>query len=380
MLRFFPVMPWSRTTGTAEDLAQIADCYMTLCGFCRVEDLDNIAAAGLQGIVQDSRLRYDWRGEVDETAMRQNIAALCGEVGQHPALYGYYLTDEPIASEFPKLAAAADAIRIYDPDAVPYINLYPNYASSAQLGVESYEDYVRRYVEVCNPPYISYDNYCLMEGWTRYADYFANLATVREVALDSDIPFWNIVLCTGHYCYRIPSEDDLMFQMYTTLAYGGQGISYFIYHTARHANYRLGPVDEFGEVSDVYYSLRRVNRKLSNIAPVVLKLQSTRVTLVLNEEEPLFELPAECEAFRANELVAGVSGGQFALGEFVDGKGHAYIMIVNIDLERSARYEIALADDSARLRLVCDLDGVERAGNARDWIGPGQGCLFRIAP
>ena len=54
---------------------------------------------------------------------------------------GYHLKDEPNAAQIPALAELAKAYLAADPEAFPYINLYPNYAGAANLG-GTYRDYV----------------------------------------------------------------------------------------------------------------------------------------------------------------------------------------------------------------------------------------------
>ena len=64
------------------------------------------------------------------------------------------------------------------PAALPYINLFPNYASPDQLGTVDYAYHVRAYLETVQPPFLSYDHYSLLEAGDR-PGYFANLEVVR---------------------------------------------------------------------------------------------------------------------------------------------------------------------------------------------------------
>jgi len=377
VLGFFPIMPWSGTTGTAEDLSRMAECYMSICGFCRADQLDAVAAAGLVGIVQDPRLNYDWGGTIDVTQMREKIRSLVSEVGDHPALFGYYLRDEPSAEMFDNLALVADELRKEDPEAAAYINLFPNYASPQQLGTESYEEHVSRFAETVRPPFISYDHYCMTESGTSYDLYFANLAVVRRVAIEHGVPFWNIVLGCGLHMLRVPNEADLRWQVYTTLAYGGKGISYYRYRIRPDANFRMGPVDEFGNLTETYYAMQRVNHRVAMLGPTMMRLRSTRVTHVF-AEEPLFELPEECEAFSPDAVLSDITGGDFVVGQFEDEDGRSCFMIVNLSLTRSARYWVTLADPQAKLRMISDVTGNEQGAGLSDWLAPGQGRLLVV--
>jgi hypothetical protein len=65
---------------------------------------------------------------VDAAKARENVTALVKEVNDHPAVFGYYLRDEPSAAMFPGLEKVAGVIRELAPGKWPYINLFPNYA------------------------------------------------------------------------------------------------------------------------------------------------------------------------------------------------------------------------------------------------------------
>src|SRR5881296_1793539 len=92
---FFPIMPWNSPPNDPAVLKKIHDCGFTLAGFVPPTALNACQAAGLKAIVSDARSSgYDW-ASVDETKARTNIASLVAEVGKHPAVFGYYLRDEP---------------------------------------------------------------------------------------------------------------------------------------------------------------------------------------------------------------------------------------------------------------------------------------------
>src|SRR5437773_9337756 len=100
---FFPIMPWNGPPNDPEVLKKIHDCGFTLAGFVPPGALDNCEKAGLKAIVSDARVSgCDW-AKVEEVKARTNVVSLVAEVGQHPAVFGYYLRDEPPAGWFPGL-------------------------------------------------------------------------------------------------------------------------------------------------------------------------------------------------------------------------------------------------------------------------------------
>src|SRR5262245_26780482 len=119
---FFPIMPWNNPPNDLAVLKKIHDCGFTVAGFVPVAALDNCQAAGLKAIVSDGRTaNYDW-SNVDAARARNNVSNLVTEVKQHPAVFGYYLRDEPPASWFAQLEKVASVVREFAPGQWPYIN------------------------------------------------------------------------------------------------------------------------------------------------------------------------------------------------------------------------------------------------------------------
>src|SRR5579863_1219674 len=221
-------MAWNSVANDAAVLKKMKDCGLTVAGFVAPKTLDACQAAGLKAIVSDPRCSgYDWT-KVDPAVARSNITSLIAETGNHPAVYGYYLRDEPGAGFFPGLATVASLIRELAPGKWAYINCFPDYAENWQLQATNYQDYLERFVNTVHPTTLSYDNYALMDDGGLRQNYWSNLEAMRAVAKKYNLPFWNIVLSIAHFSYREPSAADLRFEVYSSLAYGARGIAYFM--------------------------------------------------------------------------------------------------------------------------------------------------------
>src|SRR2546426_4447336 len=169
---FFPIMAWNWAPNDPAVLDEMRQCGLTVAGFAAPSALDACQAAGLKAIVSDPRTAdYDWAA-VNEAKARTNVASLVAEVGRHPALFGYYLRDEPPANWFPGLEKVAAIVRELAPGKWPYINLFPDYAESWQLGTTNYAEYLERFIATCHPKIISYDNYSLMDNNTVRDNYW----------------------------------------------------------------------------------------------------------------------------------------------------------------------------------------------------------------
>jgi len=371
----FAILPWSWTPNDKAKLEDIYNCGFNLAGFVAPDSLDTVAAAGLKGIVSDGSIHAgDETAKFDDAEITKRVRAAVERVKKHPAVYGYYLRDEPAANMFPTLAKWAAAVREAAPDAKAYLNLFPIYASGPQLSTGSYEQYVDDFVKMVKPQFISYDNYSLMDDGSLRDGYFQNLEVVRTVALRHKLPFWNIVLSNSHFHYAEPTEANLRFQAYTSLAYGVRGISYFTYFTPQSGNYRLAPIDQFGDKTPTWDMLRRVNLQIHRLGPTYLKLQSVNVF-----HHP--DVPNGCQGLATSKFLSEVSGdGKYVVGEFEGPEGQPFILIVNKDLHRSASFGVKFKKTGQVLMTNA------YSGHTGPWVGEnvflaaGQGILLSLKP
>lgn len=368
----FPIMAWNWTPTDAATLAGMKECGLTVAGFVAPAGLNAVARAGLKAIVTDPKLSaHDWR-TADPAAVARAVGSVVKATHKHPAVLGYYIKDEPSAEEFAGLSAAAGEVRRLAPQHWAYINLFPDYASTEQLGSRTYAEHVERFVTTCNPAVISYDNYSLMEREPVRLNYWTNLEAIRAAAMRHHRPFWNIVLSVAHFQYREATAADIRFQAFTTLAYGGRGLSYFTYFTPTIGNYRLGPIDQFGQRTPTWDHLRHVNHQIHNLAPTLLRLRSERVY-------HFGTVPAGSRGPDADSLVAGLRDAQAVVGDFTHDDGSRYVMIVNTGFEDSFWVKAEFRSAPAKVEIVSPYTGqlLPFTGEQRV-LAPGQGSLLRL--
>jgi len=298
-----------------------------------------------------------------------NLDSVVADYGSHPALWGYFLTDEPNSSQFRQLGAVNQYLLKKDPKHIPYINLFPTYASKEQLGNPTYETHVDHYCRVVRPKLISYDHYALMEKGER-PDYFENMEIVRRQGIKHKTPFNYILLSLPHGPYRDPSDADLRWQVNTALAYGARGIMYFTYETPppdENWKWHDGIIDESGKPNRKYYEVKKINAEVKKLAPTLMRLNSVAVYHTT-------PLPRGTRALPENGLIRNVEGGQFVIGQFNSDKGQRYAMFVNRSLTTAANARISFSQ-KVRLWEVSRSTGRERGINASD---DGEGSLWRV--
>ena len=228
------------------------------------EEFDLLAKWGLRGLYL---LDLPFRARLPEDrwpALKDRIRS----VKDHPALYMYVHSDEPPATAFEGLAADARIVRSIDPGHPLWVNLLPTYANNKQLGVDgpidyAYWEHVRRFLDSYDPEIVGYDHYQFCRGYDG-DNYFLNLSVFQQACAARGIPFVNTVQAATWVpgdaaspdAPRIPGPDEMRYLVHTTLAYGAQGIFYYVYSYPRH----YGSIVSTNGVPDAKYGeLKKLN-------------------------------------------------------------------------------------------------------------------------
>jgi len=370
-------MPGDPASGSWGDLADmnammrdLYDCGFNTSGFTDVQNLQHARNNHLLGILSSgiNPTRETTQENADETI--QKLLDSIDDPEDRNAVYAIYLRDEPNASLFPQLNVWSNAVK--KQGVLPYINLFPDYASAGQLGAKDYETHLDQYVETCQPPYISYDNYSLFEGGRLDENrFYGNLETVRNKSLQAGIPFWNVILSNAHFAYAEPSDATLAIQVYSTLAYGGRGIGYFTYYTPQVGNYRLAPIDRFGYRTKTWEMMRNINLQIHSLVPVYGTLKSVNVFHTGT-------VPRGGRGVESAQLVESVGGDSLLVGEFVDPDGKPCALVVNKNMKSSVAFGIQFKE-KGRIMLISSFNrGRIPFTGEQVWLAPGCGVLMTI--
>lgn len=375
----------SMTDATAQQMAE-GGWNLVWCG---EKELDVARKHGLRAQLTDGLLSP---ASLDDPARRQQLDALIARVAPHPALHAYFITDEPNATNFLALGKLVAHLRERDPRHLAYINLFPTYASNEQLGnrgdvVTAYREHLRQFVDVVKPALISYDHY----QFTTHGDsgqYFLNLALIRRAAQDAGLPFLNIVqACTWAPSMRVPGGDEMRYLVYTSLAYGAQGISYYVYC---HPGHTGGIANADGTPTALYPVLSKLNREFAATAGQLQPLRSLGVFhagMLPPGAEPL---PADAafafdpllpeRAYKAPEPVKGALLGLFGPAKPAgENAKPTHAVVVNLDY--GAEADLGLRGPAA-LELFDATTGQwsPAANPARLHLPRGGGALVRTRP
>ena len=384
----FAILPWDqmRSLDGPEDrvhgLASLAECNFTFAGFPRAADLPACKKLGLKAIVQpDDSLAPQNGQHLSDEELDQKVRALAERTRDSRACVGYFICDEPGASQFEYLGKVVAAIRRHAPGKLAYINLFPSYAipgnaPGSQLETKDFTEYLERYVAEVKPQFISYDNYMVeysqdLRDRATGASYFRDLLEVRRVSQEHGLPFWNIVTCVQiRPNTTTPSPANLLLQGWTTLAAGGHGVSWYKYEQQ---GYLYCPVDLEHKQTATWSYLQMVNHQLKVIGPIVGGMKS--VGVYFTGPAPLDGGPGlPGKLVKKLEVDSPLMIGEFASkGDAVD-----HLVLVNLSLERTAKVQLKELRSLGKLEEYSPQDGHLTKCGADVYLAAGQGVLLKV--
>lgn len=288
--------------------------------------LDCAQLAGVKLVIYS----YDLVNKTKETVLRFR---------NHPALFGYYINDEPNTSVFGILKSRIDEIKKYDSLHPTYVNLFPNYAENNQLKSASYVDYLSKYLNSVPTDFISFDNYPLMNNKV-HPGWYGNLEVIRNMSILTKKKFWAFANATVFGPYKQPTISGLKLQMYSNLLYGAQGLQYFTYWTLDDDNWKKNKfahaiVDSKGNPTVTYNLVKRTNEDIQKYASVFLNSNVDSVYHTSfqqpSETKKLVAVPQNFNYFSMSKpgLVSYLSNGL-----------KKYVVVLNKDLQENANLVI----------------------------------------
>ena len=320
--------------------------------------------------------------DLDDPAVAAALDEKIAQVRDHPALYAYYLMDEPGAAAFPKLGKVLAYLRERDPAHVAYINLYPTYANNEQLGTEgdtatAYREHLRQFVDIVKPDLLCYDHYPF--GGVGSGYYFLNLALMREAALKAGVPFMNVFQAGEFYLdnWAVPTEGQIRWQTYTSLAYGAQGISHFVYNCApcqKSAFFEDCPESEVP--LPIYWATSRINHDFVAIASELQPLKSLGAYHLGEVPEGAEGLPPDSRF----TVAALANPPHILLGCFGKAAGRpTHVLVVNMDYRRPTTTRLIGPGPLEVFHAPTRAWAPSSAGpRARLDLPPGGGTLVRL--
>lgn len=339
--------------------------------------LDECEKAGMKAIISDLRTLYWTYRKVGEAAYIEGVKEAIKDFGSHPATFGFHIGDEPDPEGMESAIPSCQIVAKLAPHLTPFINLFPfwedeNYGQDRLLGATTAKDYKARldnFVKRSGVKILAYDCYaqCSYFQKERYRSvYFKNLKIFGEVAKENGIELWTSLLSIGHFSMRVPTADDIRWQISTAVAHGATGIQWFeIYKSSYESSWRGSPIDEFLNRTETFGRLARENRIFNDyIFPYLEGYKFDKVehhNLSIDEGGGIatFEGLDELKfiSYVINPTPASVT-------RFVNAEGKVAFGIVNLSTTEPTKI---------RVRFEGELS---KHNNSSRWLAPGQIAVY----
>jgi Beta-galactosidase len=315
--------------------------------FCRNADelasaLDAAKAAGVKIFASCPELSW---GEIGAA---ENIV---NRFKHHPALAGYHIIDEPSRDQFLHWGELVRRIQTVDDKHFCYVNLIPSIhpdPDQSIYGTATYREYVQSFINEVPVPFLSFDVYPIrFNGVERILldGFYENLEIISDEARNVGKPFWAFALTTPHAHFPIPTIADLRLQVFSSLAYGTQGIQYFTYWTGPPNGgliFHDGPIDITGQKTPTWYTVQQMSREIKALSSVFLGAKVIKVEhITVNAEGENGSVPIGTTRFDFANRPAEAqiitkftpANGTNAMVSFLKNGNRCYMVVINRNLE-----------------------------------------------
>lgn len=270
------------------------------------------------------------------------------EFCSHPALFAYYIADEPNRTKLDSLSNIVQKINAVDSLHSCYINMFP-YIDDYSLKLtqfDTYEDYIDS-VSNIELHFLSFDFYPITTKGVR-KNWYNNLELIREQSLKVNKPFYAFVLSTPHVEYPKPKFNSLMLQINVNLAYGAQALQYFTYWTPRPNeiyDFNNGPISNDGKRTRTYKLVSKANR---SVLPYLYLFYDARVKNVSH----LGDIPQgvyNAAQYPENVQSLSVEGECGVILSEFEKNGISYFCVVNKDYKKKAKIKLEYSSDDVKM-------------------------------
>lgn len=373
--------------GMTHPVTPLFDTQKDDCG-AFLKMLDDAEDMGLKMILQigDVFLGRYRRGEAEYRRTCEDIHA---RFGSHPAACGYYVGEEPDSGSNDEYFGGAKILKEIAGDMPVYCNMGSVERTERMLlkGEKTLQEWMRDFVSHTGVDVLGYGTYSqLLPGGVGIDEHFYNIREFMKGAKDTGVEIWSSLLSSAHYKYRIPTEYDFQWQINTAVACGCKAIVWFRMYDKLVAPDLWGsPIDEFGEKTQRYYDLARVQKRFNvhhgEIMGRLIHKESYGVGIAYGGYH--YFIPG------ASDLVERAVCPNGMINFYVDEDGTDYAVIVNTSQTEACTFALGLSEKVSEAGIVrfngknynklCGRDGKGGLISTGEiWLAPGQMEIIKL--
>jgi len=333
---------------------------------------------------------YTYDGRIGEGDAK--IKEMVNDFKGHPALGGYYITDEPDTARLASAIELQKKVKALDPLKDAYMNHLPGWAIDDK---ENYElSFLPRYIEGVgkeNLNYLAYDNYPYKRKQRLEKTYFNNLEIIRRVGLKYNVKTSSCLQSFGMGFkgvveLRRPNADEIRMNVYSNLAYGVKNAVWYTYYTQDNLNPEVmtmykSVIDSVGLKTDMYAPFQKMNGEMKQLGKTLINLDAIEVYHTGDSLWLGTKLPPDNFVAKVSDKMA-----ETILSRFIDkSSGKQYLMVVNRNFNRSKALTVRLDASIKSVKEISKTTGKAvksnfdpKAHSIAETFLPGEGKLYAL--
>ena len=329
---------------------------------------------------------YTFDGRINQGD--DKIREMVNDFKNHPALGGYYITDEPDSARLQSAIALQKKVKALDPSKDAYINHLPDWA------VNNYEnEFLKRYMEGTgkeNLNYLAYDNYPYKRNQKLEKTYFNNLEIIRRVGLKYGIKTSSCLQSFGMAFngieeLRRPNTDEIRMNVYSNLAYGVKNPVWYTYYTQDNLTTKVtmmqSVIDSVGVKTNMYEPFRQMNLEMKQLGKTLIHLDAQEVyhtgdSLWIGTSHPPVDFAWKIQDPKADVIFSRLTD---------KSTGKEYLMIVNKSFKLPKTFTFQANESVKKMKEISKVNGKpsrsdfdRKKRTITTSFLPGEGKLFAL--
>ncbi|OMF32278.1 hypothetical protein BK133_14745, partial [Paenibacillus sp. FSL H8-0548] len=302
------------------------------------------------------------------------VKAIVEDYDGRPGLAGYYVKDEPQVSEYDAYAATYNKFLQYDPDAIPFANM---------LGGADFNKWVSS-VGADNLKYLAYDDYPFLVGGGYRPTHFQVMEIIRKIGISNNLKTARFLQSLGWQgVYKKPTENDMRFDAYTSLAYGFKALYWFTWWTptGQQESFTDSVIDKDGNKTATFDQVKQINTEIKALGSTLAKLTAKTVY-------HSGVMPSGGVAVPSDFLwKPNAASDDLLISMLVNEQtGRSYIMAVNKSLTQSKDFTFNIDKKIGEIKEISKATGSEvvsssynaETGKLTDTFLAGEGRLYAL--
>ncbi|MCH5229162.1 MAG: beta-galactosidase [Muribaculaceae bacterium] len=281
--------------------------------------------------------------------LNDNRVKFIDQFSRNKHFAGWKVSDEPRYDGLDNLAKQFKALHTADPKALIYMNLIGSNIKVFTGNSKNFSEYIQLIQKKFMPGIWSYDLYPFLEKNGKVSaslpTFYSDLEIFKNISQKTSRPFWTYVQTMAYKAGTLKrpatTEAYLRFAVFTSLAYGAQGIVYWTYGqraSNKNETYYSALVNLKGEKYPAWSIAKKVNGEIKKFNNV---FYNCKVKQVKHTGNVIYDGTTKLTGVFGPFTRIGTGTAGATVSEIINGK-NTYIVIVSHDAFASQKLTLNL--------------------------------------